>query len=931
MLIRQLRPWRPNSCRPRILPQTLPRAPLCANRFFHYQRPVKVSQASVLFESSRHATPDNLIASIEPISPCTSIEGIEDSYEQAILLFTPSFAQALAYDPQFLPKVLNRLFERLPDFYQHGPGTRSLRVAVAVVDRLPMRNTLREKKAPNLTDHGSEGVSYVVSAIPELGLTSETPAFTRSSLDEAKTLSLLIGDAQESEVLGAPESETSTVPVNMQKIETTKKYNIEVQVPLASTVFQAGQSSILSLSSWAWRNADGRYILEQKSTESPSHVSFKFPFAHTSFINTPLIPLTPPRKIVAGMGNVIRQVERDTEYITASQELEPAVSSYFTAKDLPPSAVNAWALIIPGDLYLKMESEIHASRHYAWLRTGTNSLGAQDLHELWQREPSFAPHRWFNLFRDGARLHRVLSGGGGWGKKAGLISLDPDSSFRKAPSTELGSIFADGGLLEAHEGMLGNAAKVGDLVQFYICPPNTRAHSPPNTNADLPPRVRNGMRLEVGTLPSTIDTMPYAKETEDGDGTLALGHVVQHLFGFMSEKGVSIARVKLNADLSWSTSSRTKISVPFSRLQFRGKTINLLFTSFQGKITPIQNEELFSKSNKIRPHDWRPSDYPTRQRKKWRQKLKQRRLENPVSKPLGAEEQLLHTIHFLQVTIGRIRSMQICKPIAWADRFRRLNAQLANLSGSRKQAEELPIRHAQPSGRVQRRAAWFERVRRRGAQKYAEELRRRRAERLVDLRRHAALPDDFDYGSFIAGGPIIAKSAVANKSSLARRKGKDSSTASQRVRIRKLMSSLARRKGKDSSTASQRVRIRKLMSSMLRKVKTDPRYPIPARVVSESTRASWTSLQRRRARGNAAVKMRRRYEESLDTVLIRKHFRLDPVAAKEVRSWDKLWLGQGAGREKKVETAEMKAKRKENEEEEKKELLEKVRELLKGF
>ncbi|TID18392.1 hypothetical protein E6O75_ATG06468 [Venturia nashicola] len=523
-----------------------------------------------------------MIASIEPISPRSSIEGLEDSYGQAILLFTPSFAQSLAYDPQFLSTVLNRLLEKLPDFYTHGPGSKSLQVAVAVVDRLPRRSA-RSGLKPTMSDHGSEGLSYLVSAIPELDVTGDTDALTRSNVDETKTLSVLIGDAQGSRVIETQESETSTVPANTENDEVSKKYKIEVQVPLASTVFQTGQPSMLSLSSWAWNNAGHRFILEQKSTESPSHVSFKFPFLYASVVTMPLIPLTPPRKIIAGMGNVIRQIERDTEHITASQELEPAVSSYFIAKDVPPSAVNVWALVIPENLYLELESEIHTEKHYEWLRMGLNSKSAQDLHEIWQRAFAFAPHRWFDLLHRGARLHRVLSGGGGWGKKAGLISLDPDSEFRNASSAELGGALADSDLFETQEGMLGNAAKVGDLVQFYICPSNTTAHSPPNLNADLPPKLKQGMRLEIGTIPSTIDTMPFAEELKDGEGALPLGSVQRDLFGLLSEKGVSFANLNLDADQSWSTPSPTKISVPFSRILCRGSTRDQLFTSLQAE------------------------------------------------------------------------------------------------------------------------------------------------------------------------------------------------------------------------------------------------------------------------------------------------------------------------------------------------------------
>lgn len=915
---------------------------------------------------------------------------------------------------------MNRLFENLPGAYKDVSGSHHLNVAVAVVDRIPAPST-RGRNTPPLTDHGSEGLSYVVSAISELCVTSDSPPITKPKLDEIKTLSLLIGDAFQHEAVGTLESEDPTLSVKPSNAGIVTRQNIDVQVSLASTVFQAGQPSILSLSSWAWRKAEGRCTLEQKITSSPSHVSFKYPFVHTPKMKMPLVPMTPPRKIVAGMGNVIRQIERDTEHMTASQELEPAVSSYFIAKDLPPSAVNVWALIIPAHMYLEMESDIHAQEHFAWLRMGANSLSAQDLHQLWQRQLAFAPHNWSNLVHRGARLHRVLSGGGGWGKKAGLISLDPDSDFKGPPASESGAMFANSDLFETQEGMLGNAAKVGDLVQFYICPPNTTAHAPPSVN--------HGMRLEIGTIPSTIDAMPLAEVLEEEDRALRPGSLHYHHFGFLSEKGVSITTLKLGSDMSWTPSSRTKISVPFSRLIFGRTTTNdLLFTSSQGKITPIQNEPLPSDSNKISPLDSRQSGTPAQEKRRLRyMNFIERRKERP-SQDQAADS----VIAKMRNLIRAMRKIQKNKSEGWENTFRRVHAQLGFLREKNKASwndvtEVLRMEENRKQAEARNGAEALKQV----EQQAKKSLLKLRAERVVELRRKSALTDDYDYGGLVAGGPVISKHAVkTTPSSVSQRnhirkmtsylfgsrnvpaemKEKwvqelrpkfpslnlrnirravdlhlrwarlNSSTAPQYVPIRKMRTTpppkirkhlsvplslktriSARRKGALRAKRAMLVDMRKLSQVQghhhpkwvgqisrrsrqsrarktphwvewkLRKFDSNATYPIPGRVVSETSRASWTSLQRRRARGSMGVKMRSRYEEGLETALIREHLRWDEPEEEEVSSWDRMWLGKGRARVRVEMTAELKAEKKALEEKENEELLSKIKDLLKGF
>jgi hypothetical protein len=519
MLHRQLRPWR------LLVPIRALRWPQISLRTIHASysllRPQlpSVSQASIVFTSAHHATPSNLIASVEPIHLSQEPDQLNNGFDQAILLFTPSFAHSLAYDPKFLHDILNRLYQDLP--IQHKSDASKVvdvNVAVAVVDRLPLPSS-NKQNLPPIRDHGFEGMSYVVSTRQELRVATVESEREDSSRDQTKTLTASIGD-EEGGVLN-------------------------VRIPLASTIFQAGHSSMLSMSSWKLdkkANSVGS-VMEQKEFTSPSHLSFEYPFAGKVKIKIPLLPLTPPRKILAGMGNVIRQIEGVEKVMTASQELEPAVSAYFAKRGLPPSAVSVWALVTPSEVYDKA---------------------------VWQRNPLLKIRRWETPLVRGARLHRVLSGGGGWGKKAGLISLDPDSDFKVAPSADMGAIFANSDLFEAQEGMLGNAAKVGDFVQFfiaYIAPRNNLPFLPGETPTE------SEFGLDIGVIPSTVDAMPIMDSPHDDDVASQRGVTFLNQFGFMSEKGVSIGtpRNKDEPEAVEQPEWRTKLTTPFSRLKWGRK------------------------------------------------------------------------------------------------------------------------------------------------------------------------------------------------------------------------------------------------------------------------------------------------------------------------------------------------------------------------
>ncbi|KAI5793182.1 hypothetical protein EDC01DRAFT_88516 [Geopyxis carbonaria] len=192
------------------------------------------------------------------------------------------------------------------------------------------------------------------------------------------------------------------------------------------------------------------------------------------FTQLPLKALTKPRKITDGMGNILRNVETPEGPQGASRELEAAIAEY-----TPPE-------------------------------------GAEKLHvfaRLTAQEPSSSPTEL--LLAPGTRIHRLLSGGGGWGNKAGLLSLDPQSesdvsSFARMFEERFNAQDGD------EQGVLG-IVREGEWVQFFVSEPCTQA-------------PEKGMRFGTVVKVDTIENDTTEKPEQHIDGC----------FGGASESGVDI-------------------------------------------------------------------------------------------------------------------------------------------------------------------------------------------------------------------------------------------------------------------------------------------------------------------------------------------------------------------------------------------------------
>lgn len=341
-----------------------------------------------------------------------------------------------------------------------------------------------------------------------------------------------------------------------------------LRLPVANTVFQTGLPTTMTFSTW--EKGKGAKDLTLKSKQSITHHGIKIhPGGSTTQCVTalaiPLVPLTMPRRVDASMGNILRRViDAGGKSVTASEELEQVVPQYFTCRGEPSQAASVWALVIPKETLSPVLQKTR--RMLGRLRVeGVSgpSLTQKELWEaLWQRDPPLWNDLVPTALAAGARLHRVLSGGGGWGKKAGLLSLDPVATTERfGPSVMQGDtdLFDGPGDLSA---ALQQVAHDGDSIQFFISPTTTQAEAG-ELNASTESAMPWGW--ELGTIPSTADALPMGSSQHDVSKSNEV-FVFRDCFGALTEGGMTLdRRFKLESGDSFSRIGSTIVDVPFSR------------------------------------------------------------------------------------------------------------------------------------------------------------------------------------------------------------------------------------------------------------------------------------------------------------------------------------------------------------------------------
>ncbi len=324
----------------------------------------------------------------------------------------------------------------------------------------------------------------------------------------------------------------------------------EIELPLANTIFRNGLTSTMVASRWARSGSSMPHDFEKVEGRALRHQRIIMPVnAEPSrlvehFLDVPLLPLTITWTIASAMGNIVRQLYTDvtaSKTMPASEGLETAVSEFLTkyrnSGSISSQSFTVWALITPK--------------------------------ERWHGEPIAQEPTILDLLRNGSRLHRVLSGGGGYGKKMGLLALDPDTAYSSGSES---SAFGTGEDLDQEEKeALGQVVKPGDAIQFFIYTPDATIRT-----VEEPRRRHDQAEIDFGTVPSTIDSMPDpSTETEEMGGLSPINYRTD-LFGALSEQGLGLTIDSHGPQGQESIGARrlgrvvqSKIDVPFTRYRLR--------------------------------------------------------------------------------------------------------------------------------------------------------------------------------------------------------------------------------------------------------------------------------------------------------------------------------------------------------------------------
>ncbi|KAI9697764.1 MAG: hypothetical protein M1836_004440 [Candelina mexicana] len=455
---------------------------------------------------------------------------------------------------------------------------------VAVVDKLPVieaRVHGQQNNFNGVLDKGREGLAILVGdsdrVAPNLwGPQSTNRTVDIRSLQQKNTICFQLYPGK---------SKMKRSRFSAPEIEPTYSFR-SFQVPLANTVFHNGQTSTMYASRWTRESASHGIVRTKRTNiwnqlvKLPQHID-NGPTGRMAFW-IPLAQLTPPRQVAAAVGNIIRLVyltDHTSKTVPASEELEHRITQLSQSVRLDQQRVAVWALVTPRG--------------------------------RWSSEPTILGKILHHKLEQGSRLHRVLSGGGGWGQKQGLLSLDPESSCC-TDGKSTAQYFGTGESFDQEEKeALGEVVKPGDLVQFFTTT-TTKKNPRPSSKANVQSADQEARTLgyealyaenvpvaiEFGTIPSTIDEMPEVRSSESDSTVSDNVEVAVNHFGALSEQGISMSITSFTNDTSeWLGAQRvgqvvqTKVDVPHSKFNYTAFDLDLesltsakqqSFTSFNG-------------------------------------------------------------------------------------------------------------------------------------------------------------------------------------------------------------------------------------------------------------------------------------------------------------------------------------------------------------
>ncbi|KAI9928945.1 hypothetical protein MW887_001338 [Aspergillus wentii] len=464
-----------------------------------------------LTKTPEQITPDDVLSSIPPIPASLAEPG-----NVPVLFVTPSFAPWIDPSGEFLEQWMNRLFHNSPD-----SRSAPLHAIAAIIDRIP------DSRVPGNGILESEGLSLMFVKEENIQGKAAPPRRIRSTGSEE---SALIFSVQ----AGAPNRSGDAVhrPI------------YEVGLRLANTIFINGNENTLFGMRWALDSVSNKLSLDQSIDLTNCVLNTSANFVHDKF-ELPLHPVSQRRKVVSSMGNILRQVSKSTDGnskapMPASSELEKELPRYIAEHNIEDRRVSVWALVERPDADALNETD-----------------SAQD--------------RLDKAIRAGGKLHRVMSGGGGWGKKQGLLSLDPEIRFLTTADQGnllvLNNLFdpnadtlpglppLDKGLIIDDLSLLSQVAREDDYIQFFV------SVEPKLDQNDALPKVQEGaISCHFGVLSDP----EILEESVDNMAQIDLA-ALPNYFGALSEKAITYLQPVIEAE-GEILESGTKLDVPGSRV-----------------------------------------------------------------------------------------------------------------------------------------------------------------------------------------------------------------------------------------------------------------------------------------------------------------------------------------------------------------------------
>ncbi|QKX63059.1 uncharacterized protein TRUGW13939_10227 [Talaromyces rugulosus] len=482
-----------------------------------------------------HLTPDTIASSFPNIRPASTQNPITP-----VLFASPEFASWTDTSNSLLADWVNPLFKQI---YPTGSPAVVYTVA-AVVDKIA---TQRNDNAVQNASLGVEGLSLLLVNASDITVSAAQPAQIRG------------GSPTEPAFFFSTQTTTSDHrAISEQDVHTSR----QVGLRLANTVFVNGKDRTLLGMRWTYDTTSNQYVLDNWKDLAVCDVDFVSENVRSS-VNTPLHPVTSRRSVVSSMGNILRQLSNTPSTgpsgaIPASSELEKELPKYVNELGIPHQRVAVWALVEP-----------------------LNSLLSETNHDRNNVERSIV---------NGSRIHRVVSGGGGWGKKQGLLSLDPEISFRdesmhplsldQVLSTQPSAVKSDevpdiselsdllGKGLEEKIASLSQITPVGDSIQFLVATESEAVEKIAGQQEDQNSHAIScsfGVGASVGAelvIPQSAPAQDTQTSADSSENVL----VIPNHFGGVSETAISYSQGTTSGVSSEAGKCQTKLSVPGSRV-----------------------------------------------------------------------------------------------------------------------------------------------------------------------------------------------------------------------------------------------------------------------------------------------------------------------------------------------------------------------------